>query len=132
MSSTVAMYGFLAVAAIAIFTFVSVAGWATARKRERDAFYKSQLMQKILDKEGHAAVLAYLEAEGRLRKRREAEAMKSSGIVTAAAGAGIMLFFGSLKDAPGVWALGAIPFLVGVALTVCGFVFTARKEEESR
>src|SRR6185436_7506723 len=40
------------VAAIAFFTFLSVSAWSTARRREREAYYKSEAIKKIAEMQG--------------------------------------------------------------------------------
>ena len=40
------------IAAIAICTFLSVAAWTSARRREREAYYKSEAIKKIAEMQG--------------------------------------------------------------------------------
>jgi hypothetical protein len=42
------------IAAIAICTFLSVAAWTSARRREREAYYKSEAIKKIAEMQGTA------------------------------------------------------------------------------
>lgn len=41
-----AMYLYLAVAAFSFFAFLAVASWSNARRREREAFYRSKTLKK--------------------------------------------------------------------------------------
>jgi hypothetical protein len=43
-----------AIAAIALCTFLSVAAWTSARRREREAYYKSEAIKKIAEMKGDA------------------------------------------------------------------------------
>lgn len=43
-----------AIAAIALCTFLSVAAWTSARRREREAYYKSEAIKKIAEMKGEA------------------------------------------------------------------------------
>ena len=40
------------IAAIALFTFLSVAAWTSARRKEREAYYKSEAIKKIAEMQG--------------------------------------------------------------------------------
>ena len=42
------------------------------------------------------------------------------------AGLGLMLFFAAIAREP-VWLIGAIPFLVGLAMLICGLAFGSRR-----
>jgi hypothetical protein len=42
------------IAAIGLFTFLSVAAWTSARRREREAYYKSEAIKKIAEMKGDA------------------------------------------------------------------------------
>lgn len=42
------------IAAIALCTFLSVAAWTSARRKERDAYYKSEAIKKIAEMQGTA------------------------------------------------------------------------------
>jgi len=43
---------FLPVTMIAVFAFTSVASWAEARRKEREAFYRSETLKKIAESSG--------------------------------------------------------------------------------
>lgn len=40
------------IAAIAFFTFLSIAAWTSARRQEREAFYKSEAIKKLAEMQG--------------------------------------------------------------------------------
>jgi mannose/fructose/N-acetylgalactosamine-specific phosphotransferase system component IIC len=40
------------IAAIALFSFLSIAAWTSARQRERDAYYKSEAIKKLAEMQG--------------------------------------------------------------------------------
>ena len=42
------------IAAIALCTYLSIAAWTSARRREREAYYKSEAIKKIADMQGTA------------------------------------------------------------------------------
>ncbi len=130
------MVGVVAVAipvvgSIALFSFLAVATWSDARRKERETFYKSETLKKIAESSGEgakAAIELMREQEKSVAKRR-LEGMKLGGLITAVVGIGVMaLLHGLVRDEP-VYLAGLIPFLVGVVLMLYGF-FLAPKPQE--
>ncbi len=117
---------FLAVGAVALFSFISVASWSDNRRREREAFYKSETLKKFADMPSSDA-LAVLREEDRLATRQRQEGIKLGGLVTAAAGIGVMAFFRALVPDRPVYVLGLIPFLVGGALLAYTYLLAAKE-----
>lgn len=109
---------FLSVGAISLFSFVAVASWADARRREREAFYKSEITRKIVETQGTGAssALELIREQEKNAARRRSEGIKLGGLVTTAVGIGLLIFLRVLiKDEP-VYLSGLIPLFVGVAL----------------
>ena len=50
MDAGVAVFFFLAIGAIALFTFLSVATWTGTRQNEREAYYKAEMLKKIQER----------------------------------------------------------------------------------
>lgn len=119
------VFMFLSVGAIALFSFIAVSSWADARRKEREAYYRSETLKKIAESPGPGGTVAleFLREEDRLAARRTREGQKLGGLITAAVGVGLMAFLGILADKndKGVFLVGAIPFLVGVALIVYAY-----------
>ena len=113
----VSVFVFLAVASIALFSFVAVASWSDARRREREAYYKSETLKRIAESPagGATAALEYMREEARLTEHRRREGMKLAGMITTAVGLGTLIFLKALVGAP-VYLAGLIPLLVGVVL----------------
>ena len=115
------------VALICVFTFVAVATWSENRRKEREAFYRSETHQKMLDgtPESAEAVRALIREEEERRERRRAESLrmglKLGGLVTMMAGLGLGVFLYYLVDDEPVYLVGLVPFLIGVVLTLYGF-----------
>lgn len=114
-----ALWIFLSIGAIALFSFLSVMAWVDCRRREREAYYLSEVLKKIADSP-EAIKTELREHEGRER-RRMLELLKVSGIITALVGIGVGVFLGFLTGMP-VAGAGVIPFLVGVALLLYVYV----------
>jgi hypothetical protein len=107
------------VAIICVFSFTSVTAWATARRKEREAYYKSETLKKLAESPGPAAagVLELMREEERVARRREREGQRIGGLVVTGVGISLMCFFGAIAPRqPGLIFIGMIPLLVGVAL----------------
>jgi hypothetical protein len=120
------MFLFLSVGAVALFSFIGVASWADARRKEREAYYKSETIKKIAETPGASgsAALDYLREEEKIAVRRQREGLKLGGLITTAVGIGLMLMLWGVggKNEKGVILVGAIPLLVGVALMTHAFL----------
>jgi len=106
---------FLSVGAIALFSFLAVATWSDNRRREREAFYKSDTLKKLSEVSAETANLLLREDE-RLTRRRQRESARLGGLVTVATGVGLAVFLWGIVPERRVYLLGLIPLLVGLAL----------------
>jgi hypothetical protein len=111
------------VAIIAVFTFIIVANWAEERRKEREAYYRSETYRKAIEQGGDSArmVLGLMREEDLRRMKRRIEGLRLGGLITTAVGAGIMVFLYFLVEDEPVWLAGLLPFLIGVVLVVYGF-----------
>jgi Domain of unknown function (DUF6249) len=119
------------VAIISVFTFVSIAAWADARRKEREAYYKSETFKKVAETQGAggSAALEYLREEDRIATRRAREGQKLGGLISMSVGVGLMLFLWGVtgRDEKGVYLVGAIPFLVGIALSANAYLLAPKE-----
>ena len=117
------------VGSIALFSFLAVAAWSDARRKEREAYYKSETLKKIAENSGEGAksALEVLREQEKNFVKRRLEGMKIGGLVTAAVGIGVMVFLrGIVHDEP-VYLVGLIPLLIGVALLIYSFLFAPKE-----
>ena len=123
------VFVFLSVAAIALFSFIAVASWADARRREREAYYKSEITRKIIETQGTGAgsALELIREQEKIDARRRSEGIKLGGLVTSAVGIGTMIFLRVLVTNAPVYLSGLIPLLIGVALMTYAY-FLGPKE----
>jgi hypothetical protein len=119
------------VGSIALFSFLAVAAWSDARRRERETYYKSETLKKIAESSGEgarAAVELIREQEKNVVRRRR-EGMKLGGLITAVVGIGVMaLLRGLVTDAP-VYLAGLIPLLIGLAMLTYTFLLAPKEAE---
>jgi ferric-dicitrate binding protein FerR (iron transport regulator) len=106
-----------------------VAAWSEARRKEREAYYKSETLKKIAESSGEGArsALELLREQEKNAVKRRVEGMKLGGLVTAAAGIGIIaLLHGIVHDEP-VYLSGLIPLLIGLALLLYPFLLSTKE-----
>jgi len=137
-----------AIIMIGLFTFLSIAAYADARKKEREAFYRTEIRKKLIEQWGPdkaAQVIELLKADSGdsdlkqlldlagddrpASPRERREHLILAGLITAGVGGGLLL---GLRFVPldGVWMVGFIPLMVGVAILVHAALFV--KSEPSK
>jgi hypothetical protein len=124
MDSAVALWEFLSVGALALFSFLAVASWSESNRREREAYYRSEAIRKLAEAQADtaAAALEFLREQERNDKERVRAQIKIGGLVTSAVGVGIMVFLHALiREAP-IYLAGLIPLLIGVALLAWSYI----------
>ena len=114
------VFGFLAVGAIALFSFLSVATWSDNRRREREVYYGNESLRKMMEMSSAtpAAVHEFVREQQANSARRRRENLKLGGLIVLAIGIGITIF---LAPAPGplpIHLVGMIPAVIGVAMLV--------------
>jgi Domain of unknown function (DUF6249) len=118
---------FLSVGAVACFSFVAVAVWSDNRRKERVAFYRSEMLKKMVEAQGTGTSLAVelLSEEEKIAARRRLEGQKLGGIVTFAVGVGLMIFLKAVHHGP-AFLVGIIPLFVGAALLAYSYVLAPK------
>jgi hypothetical protein len=120
------------VGSIALFSFLAVASWADARRKEREAYYTSEAVKKIAESssEGAKSALELLREKEKNAFRRRLEGLKLGGLITAATGLGVMVLLRGIANDDGpVYLVGLIPLLIGAALLVYVFTLAPKKVE---
>jgi hypothetical protein len=120
----VAVFAFLSIGAIALFgIFLPVAVWIEGRRKEREAYYRSEMIRRITEASGEGANAArdLLFAEERVRQVKRLEGLKIGGLVNVGIGIGLGAMLWTLAGPHGPYMVGLIPFFVGVALLIYVF-----------
>ncbi len=126
-----AVFGFLAVGAVSVFTMISVASWSEARRKEREAYYKNDMLKKLADTPGPGAnaALELMRAEAQIGAARTRQGLRIGGMITTAAGIGVLVFLRALLGSQGgVFLCGLIPLFVGLALYGSSYLVTTPME----
>jgi hypothetical protein len=118
---------FLMAGVTALFSFLAVAKWSDNRRREREAYYKSETVRKVMEMPGAtpATVQEFVREQQAITDRGRREALKLGGLLTVAAGIGIIAFLIG-KPGPQIYTVGAIPILIGAALLAYAYILAPR------
>jgi len=94
--------------------------WAGEKRKEREAFYRSELFKKIIDSPSGStqSVLEMVRQEEREAQIRKLEGLKLAGVILIAAGIGLTALLAMLERHEPAWIVGPLPILVGAALFI--------------
>lgn len=126
---SISIFGFLSVSAVAMFSFVAVVVWSQERRREREAYYRSETLKKIAEAgAGGTSAVEFLREEQSLAARRRQEGLKLAGLVTSAVGLALMVFIGAVErgSSEPSYLVGIIPLFIGAALLVYVYVMAPK------
>lgn len=117
-----------AVICIALFSWLAVESWVSARRREREAYYKSEAVKRLAETQGAGApsVLEYLREEEMIAARRVHGGLRLGGLIGMAVGIGMMIFIRALEH-DSAYLAGLIPLLVGIALLAYSYLLAPKK-----
>ena len=120
------------VSVICVFTFISIASWADARRKEREAYYKSETLKKIAESQGQGATsaLELMREEERIAVRRQREGQRMGGLVALAVGMALMPFLWYVLDREdkAVALVGLFPLLIGAAMLFYSYVMAPKEQ----
>jgi hypothetical protein len=124
---TLALFGFLAVGAVALFSFVAVASWSDNRRKERESYYHNDMLKKLAESSGAgaAAAIDLLREDARLRVVRKRQDMKVGGVVLFVVGAGIFIFLRALIPHAPIYMAGAMLMLMGAGIFGSSYLLNA-------
>lgn len=132
----VMVFVFLAVSAVALYSYLSITSFVNGRRKEREAYYKNETVRRLTENQGAGAdaAIALMREEDRLWGRRRLEGLKIGGLVTTAVGIGTMVFLGIATD-ENHWigiGIGIIPFVVGIALLLYAYWLAPRSQRQEQ
>lgn len=115
--------------AFALFGFLAVASWADARRREREAFYRSETLKKIAETEteGANSAIELIREQERSAAKARREGQKLAGLITLSVGAGLMVFLRTVQHDQPAYMAGVIPLLIGAALMIYAYVLAPKE-----
>jgi hypothetical protein len=108
-----------------VFAFVSVVIWTDARRKEREALYRAELLKKLAETPGPGAdaVLASLREEDQRKHGRRREFVTLGGMLCLALSLAVLatrvvlarLMSPAAQD-NSIWIVCFVPMLIGIAL----------------
>jgi hypothetical protein len=125
--------GILALALVltGFFSFMSVFVWAHQRRREREAYYRSETLRRFSETGGAARelLLEALQEDERYSVRRRVEACKLAGVITLAVGVAMMTFIKAVdtRSVEPSYLVGLIPVSVGLSLLLYVYLLASRE-----
>lgn len=127
------LWMFLSIGAVALFAvFIPLVVFFESRRKEREAFYKTETLRRVTEASGDGArtALELLREEERLKAVKQLEGMKVGGLVNIGLGIALIIFLrvliGGGMNSP--YLCGLIPLFIGVALLIYA-LFLAPKPE---
>jgi hypothetical protein len=126
---TLPIFLFLSLSAVSLFSFAGVAVWSSARRWEREAYYKNEMLKKVAESDGAGVVAALelLREQDRIAERQRRDGAKLGGLVTVATGIGLLVYLRVLVHDRPVYLCGLIPLLIGGALLTYAYVLSSKE-----
>lgn len=123
---TFGLWMFLSIGAVALFVvFIPLVSWIDSRRKEREAFYKADMMRRLAEAPGDGARMALeiLREEERQKAIKAREGLKLGGLVNVGIGIGLSFMLYSLAGGShGPYLVGLMVGLIGVALLLYVYV----------
>ena len=123
---------FLSASAVSLFSFLAVASWSDARRRERESYYRYEMVKRVAESQGSsidsalrllaAQDLELLREKGRIDMGRRQSALRINGLVVGALGLAPLLALPWLSYNGTALVLGLLLTLAGVALFAGSYV----------
>ena len=126
----IAVFVMLAIGAVALFGWLSVVSWTEARRREREAYYRSEVLKSLAAAQGAggSAALELFREQERAAARKVLETQKLSGLITIGVGIGLMVFLRGVEREAPAYLVGLIPLLIGVGLLIYAYGLAPRSQ----
>lgn len=114
-----------------VFAFISVMTWMGERRKEREAFYRSEILKKIADGAGAGTqqILELIQQEQRDMRIRTREGQKLGGLILVAVGLALIALLYMLVPEEAVWLSGLFPLLIGVVLLSYVFLLAPKSSD---
>ena len=129
-SGPFSLFLFLSIGAVALFSFLAVASWMDARRKERESYYKNEMLKKFAESSeaSASAVVGLLREEARRAIINRRARMRISALVNAAVGISLLIFLRALiRDHP-IFLCGLIPLFIGIALYAGSYMISTTVE----
>lgn len=130
--SDFAMWGFLAIGAIALFgVFLPINSWVEERRREREAYYKAETLRRIAEStsEGAKAAIDLIHEQDRQARQLRMERTKRSGVTNLFLGIALVFFLYTVPGGRVAYLCGLLPAAIGLAKLIYAFFLAPPAEQ---
>jgi hypothetical protein len=106
---------------VAVFGWLAVHEWGEARRKEREAFYRSETLRRYSESNQPDMLTRFLAEEKAARHERtvqQRETLRLAGLVTMMAGIGVGVMVAGIAPQERYYLFGLLPVLVGMALLI--------------
>lgn len=113
------MYLVPSIGVVAVFGWLAVHEWSESRRKEREAFYRSETLRRYSEGNQPEMLARFLAEEKVARHEmrvQQRESLRLGGLVAMAIGLGLGVMLAGLAPEEPYYLLGLVPFLVGLAL----------------
>lgn len=119
----------ITIPSIALFTYLCVSAWLSSRRSEREAYYRSETLQKIaVSPEGGAtSAIQFLHEQQNYAARKRREGLQLGGLITTAIGVGLMIFLRAMVHHAPVYSVALIPLLIGLVILVYSYLLVPKQ-----
>ena len=124
------LFLFLSAGTVSLFSFLAVASWSNARLKERESFYKNDMLKKLSEHPGQGAssALELLREESRIAGLRRQASLREGGLVCASVGLAILILLRALIHDQPVFLCGLMVLLPGLALVASSYMLSPAKK----
>jgi hypothetical protein len=128
------VFMFLSIGSVALFSFVAVAVWFESRRKEREAYYKSETLKKIAESgAGGDTALEFLREQEKIRERQRRDGLRLGGLISGVVGVALMIFLRAMAHDPHtgveaeVYLVGLTPLLIGIVLFLYPYLLAPKE-----
>lgn len=126
------MYLVPVVGSIAVFGYSAVHSWVESRRKEREAFYRSETLRRYTESNQPDMLARFLAEEKAARHEmrvQQRESLRLGGLVAMMAGFGFGVMMGGLVPQHRYYLFGLVPFLVGLAVLIYVYLLAPKLPE---
>ncbi len=130
---------FLSASAVSLFSFLAVASWSDARRRERESYYRYEMVKRVAESSGSgidsalrlmaAQDLELLREKARVDLCRRQSALRVNGLVLGALGLAPLVALPWLSYNRTALVLGLLLALTGIALFAGSYMLKSDRSQ---
>lgn len=120
---------FLAATIVSVFSFISVVVWAENRRKEREAYYRSEVLKKLSDSQvvNPSPTMEVIREHERVATAKRREGYVLGGLINTGIGIGLGAFLKAVSSNTQVYFVGFIPLFIGLALLVYVYLLAPKQ-----